>query len=162
MEDPGARSDNTSSLFHTKTISAPADQLWSRAIGQLNEQDRQYVNFAQSEKIGAVQGILSIVESQKQRSVRKQWHINRDNKEPFIFREKLGKIASYIIKFKEIGDVLTQYDPAHAAIPWAAVRFTLQVGLYISHAKSRHFDPSFISPFILCLFEYSILSYHLI
>ncbi|KAJ2894888.1 hypothetical protein MKZ38_007111 [Zalerion maritima] len=40
-----------------------------------------------------------------------------------------SKLASEAIvwlnKFKEIGDVVVQYDPAHSALPWAAVRFIL-------------------------------------
>ena len=30
-------------------------------------------------------------------------------------------------KFKEVGDIAVQYDPGHAALPWAAIRFFLQV-----------------------------------
>lgn len=30
-------------------------------------------------------------------------------------------------KFKGVGDVAVQYDPGHAALPWAAIRFLLQV-----------------------------------
>ncbi|KAL9634405.1 MAG: hypothetical protein Q9164_004107 [Protoblastenia rupestris] len=37
-----------------------------------------------------------------------------------------GKIAKWIQKFISVGDVAMQYDPTHAALPWAAVRFVLQ------------------------------------
>jgi hypothetical protein len=33
----------------------------------------------------------------------------------------------WVDKFKTIGDNAIQYDPAHAALPWAGVRFILQV-----------------------------------
>lgn len=33
----------------------------------------------------------------------------------------------WVNKFKEVVDVAIQYDPVHAALPWAAVRFLLQV-----------------------------------
>jgi hypothetical protein len=29
-------------------------------------------------------------------------------------------------KFKEVGNQVANYDPAHAALPWAAVHFILQ------------------------------------
>lgn len=32
---------------------------------------------------------------------------------------------SWLNKFKDIGDVATQYDPVHAALPWAATRLIL-------------------------------------
>ena len=33
----------------------------------------------------------------------------------------------WIGRFKEIGDIAIQYVPVHAALPWAGVRFLLQV-----------------------------------
>lgn len=42
----------------------------------------------------------------------------------------LGDLARKTIiclnKFKEIGDIIVQYDPGHAALPWAAARLLLQ------------------------------------
>lgn len=32
---------------------------------------------------------------------------------------------AWLNKFKEIGDIVTQYDPTHLALPWAGVRFIL-------------------------------------
>lgn len=37
------------------------------------------------------------------------------------------RIAEWVNRFKDVGDILIQYDPQYAAIPWAAVRFVLQV-----------------------------------
>ncbi|KAI5813890.1 hypothetical protein BZA77DRAFT_389541 [Pyronema omphalodes] len=39
---------------------------------------------------------------------------------------KIDKLLNWIDKFKEIGDIVVQYDPAHAALPWAAFRFLLK------------------------------------
>lgn len=41
----------------------------------------------------------------------------------------LKKIVAWIHRFKETGDTLVQYDPGHAALPWAAVRFLLQMAI---------------------------------
>ena len=30
-------------------------------------------------------------------------------------------------KFKELGDIAVQYDTGHASLPWAGIRFILQV-----------------------------------
>lgn len=43
------------------------------------------------------------------------------------FHAKLNKIVSWAQKFIEVGDVAVNYDPGHAALPWAAVRLLLQV-----------------------------------
>lgn len=29
-------------------------------------------------------------------------------------------------KFKDVGDAIMQYDPGHAALPWAGIRMILQ------------------------------------
>lgn len=43
---------------------------------------------------------------------------------------------SWLNKFKDIGDVATQYDPVHAALPWAATRLILQIVI----AYKKHTD----------------------
>ena len=42
-------------------------------------------------------------------------------------RDIFEKIIVWVDKFKALGDVAVQYDPAHASLPWAGVRFLLQV-----------------------------------
>ncbi|KAH6962404.1 hypothetical protein BKA56DRAFT_560140 [Ilyonectria sp. MPI-CAGE-AT-0026] len=42
-----------------------------------------------------------------------------------ILRDVAGKIVLWLGKFKDVGDVVVNYDPAHAALPWAAIRFLL-------------------------------------
>ncbi|KAI5840895.1 hypothetical protein BZA05DRAFT_242392 [Tricharina praecox] len=37
------------------------------------------------------------------------------------------KIGRWIQRFKDIGDIVVQYDPGHAALPWAGFRFLLQL-----------------------------------
>ena len=44
-----------------------------------------------------------------------------------LWPQVFDKIAGYINKFKETADVVVQYDPVHAALPWAGVRLLLQM-----------------------------------
>lgn len=37
------------------------------------------------------------------------------------------KVVGWITKFMKVGDIAVQYDPVHAALPWAGVRFILLV-----------------------------------
>lgn len=48
-----------------------------------------------------------------------------------IVRDVLGKMVKWIDHFKKISDIAIQYDPVHAALPWAGVRFLLQVSQYV-------------------------------
>ncbi|KAI5817430.1 hypothetical protein BZA77DRAFT_386720 [Pyronema omphalodes] len=40
---------------------------------------------------------------------------------------KIDKLLNWMDKFKEIGDIVVQYDPVHAALPWAAFRLLLKL-----------------------------------
>ncbi|KAG4262374.1 hypothetical protein FPRO03_10604 [Fusarium proliferatum] len=42
------------------------------------------------------------------------------------FKKYFDKIIHWLDKFKGIGDVVSSFDPVHAALPWAAFRFALQ------------------------------------
>ena len=44
-----------------------------------------------------------------------------------VLRDILEKIIAWLDKFTAVGDVAAQYDPAHASLAWAGVRFLLQV-----------------------------------
>lgn len=39
----------------------------------------------------------------------------------------MSKVSIWLQKFVEVGDVAVNYDPGHAALPWAGIRFLLKV-----------------------------------
>lgn len=50
-------------------------------------------------------------------------------RDTLVDRDTLEKIIKWINCFKAVGDTAVQYDPAHAALSWAAVRFVLQAAV---------------------------------
>ena len=42
-------------------------------------------------------------------------------------RDVLGKVAFWLQKVKSVGDIVSSFDPVHAALPWAGIRFLLVV-----------------------------------
>ena len=72
--------------------------------------------------------LLKVVEEKKDECRRKHSRISRGrDREAIVLRDVFTKIATWIQKFIQIGDTIMQYDPGHAALPWAAARFLLQV-----------------------------------
>ena len=71
--------------------------------------------------------ILASVEEKKNECVRKQWRFTKKDGDEVMLREIFEKMAGWVNKFREVGDVVTQYDPTHVALPWAGVRILLQV-----------------------------------
>jgi len=57
-----------------------------------------------------------------------------------IVRDLADKLINWISKFVAVGDTLMQYDTGHAAIPWAIVRFILQVCRLSRPYKFRYSD----------------------
>ncbi|KAI5796206.1 hypothetical protein FPQ18DRAFT_423767 [Pyronema domesticum] len=47
--------------------------------------------------------------------------------EKIVLRDIAMKLLGWMDRFKEIGDIIVQFDPVHAALPWAGFRFILKV-----------------------------------
>lgn len=45
-----------------------------------------------------------------------------------VLREKADNIVKWLDQFKEVGDVASSVDPVHVGLPWAGIRFLLEVG----------------------------------
>jgi predicted nicotinamide N-methyase len=73
--------------------------------------------------------VLKNAEAKRMQSLRKRWKYTKPNGDTIIVRDVLEKIARWVDKFRETGDIIVQYDPGHAALPWAAVRFLLQIAV---------------------------------
>lgn len=90
--------------------------LWSRARDKLPAKDKEWLATASADD--GVDNIITLIK--KRRDEAKEW-------------TEVGDTASsalaWLHKFREIGDVVSSYDPVHLALPWAGVRFILQCTL---------------------------------
>lgn len=102
------------------------EALWEKAVDRLCDDDKQHINTLSTDKRGVLEDVIKVVEEKRKLCTLKQWKVKKRG-ESVPLRDLFGNIIKWIIKFKEVGDTLVQYDPTHAAIPWAAVRFVLQV-----------------------------------
>jgi hypothetical protein len=71
---------------------------------------------------------LKAVQEKQNEYPGRQWGFRRDSNNTIKVTDILAQITKWIERFVEVGDVAMQYDPGHAALPWAAVRFILKVG----------------------------------
>ena len=92
----------------------------------LDGEDKLNVDFNREDKLAILRDVLDAVNEKKRIGLEKRWKYKKGKKE-IIIRDQLEKVAEWLNKFKEVGDIAVQYDPAHAALPWAGVRFFLQV-----------------------------------
>jgi len=98
--------------------------LWSKAYTQLPEQYKK--DLDKLDKLDVLQKLLATVKQAEEENAAKPCKVKLGNTEIDV-REKAQAFMGWLNKFKEIGDIVVQYDPVHAALPWAGVRLILMV-----------------------------------
>ena len=113
------------------TMTEPSANRWVVALNHLSSEDRQAIAFEGQDKLDVLKDLQELTENAKTASIEKRWRFRRPGRagETVILRDLFSKIVAWINRFKEIGDILVQYEPSHAALPWAGVRFLLQMAV---------------------------------
>ena len=118
-----------------------SEDIWALALEKLSKEDRRQIAPEGQNQIDVLSDLRSLTEKAKDECIAKRWRFRRPgNGEVIILRDVFGKIVSWVNLFKQIGDNAVQYDPQHAALPWAGIRFVLQV------QSSHSFHLSSLSP----------------
>lgn len=104
----------------------PKRDLWSSALQQLAEKDRAAIVQCQDSKLDVLESLLISVGQKRDRCQDRRWRIHFRGDE-VILRDVADKIVHLVKAFQQVGDVAVNFDPVHAALPWAGVRFLLQV-----------------------------------
>lgn len=106
--------------------------LWKDALQKLSSGDQEAVGgleislSAQKPFSETMQELLDLTTKVQDKCQSKSYKFSFKGKE-IIMRDVAGKIIFWLNKFKEVGDVAVNFDPVHASLPWAGVRFLLQV-----------------------------------
>ena len=103
------------------------ESLWREAVKTLDHEDRKQIDFGRPDKRAILHDVLEAVEVKKQFVMQRRWKYKKRNGEVVILRDLFEKIAQWVNKFKEVGDVTAIFGPPPATLAWAGVRFLLQV-----------------------------------
>ncbi|KAF7556665.1 hypothetical protein G7Z17_g1205 [Cylindrodendrum hubeiense] len=106
---------------------AYAHGLWNRAFDSLSNDLKSSLNQAATHKRDILAAVLKVAEDKREISLRRRWKFKGRNNETVVIRDVLEKIAKWVDCFKAIGDVAVQFDASAASLPWAAMRFLLQI-----------------------------------
>lgn len=110
--------------------------LWAEAANALKKKDeKQLYAFVHGNK-AQLEDVVALVEAKKRQCLDSRLRLGNT----FILRDVLDRIATGLDRFKQVGDIAIQVNPVHAALPWAAVRFLLQIAvndsqIFLSVAK---------------------------
>ncbi|SPB47113.1 unnamed protein product [Aspergillus niger] len=106
--------------------------LWARALSALPDKDQRMFRTSGTASAPVSQtlaDIITAIETQRDRCKRHNWSTISIGGKELIIRDVCSKIVACVNKFASVIDVVVSYDPVHAALPWAGVRFVLQLFL---------------------------------
>lgn len=103
--------------------------LWEVALQNLSSREKAAIQQTPVDpKREIIDQLRDVVQQKRDECLKQRWKFHFQGRE-IILRDVAEKLIFGINKFKEIGDVAVNFDPVHAALPWAGVRFLLQVRL---------------------------------
>ena len=111
----------------TDILLCDSKDLWALGAAKLSEDDKRNINFSRPDKLKILSELLTTTKESQKKCIDKRWRYTRRSGETVIIRDLLDKVIKWVDLFKQVGDTVVQYDPVHAALPWAGVRFLLQV-----------------------------------
>lgn len=134
LEEGLLKGDSAPAPLQLGTGQPPEDAapttLWERALRSLPSSDQKRLK-AVAPRFNTGDDILSELQrlayDTKQDIERSSWTATTPT------RAAVAKIITCLRRFKEIGDIAVNFDPVHAALPWAVFRFLLEVrGLVVN------------------------------
>jgi hypothetical protein len=90
--------------------STPQD-LWEKALTQFRSEEQRLLNTAPTDRRAALEEMLSLVRGAEKTCQEKRWKWKNRKGDFVIVRDVFVKMATWIEKFKGIGDNIVQYDP---------------------------------------------------
>ncbi|XRM38240.1 hypothetical protein ABZX51_001673 [Aspergillus tubingensis] len=97
---------------------------WARALSALPDKDQRMFptsGIASPPVSQTLTDIITAIEMQRDRCKRHKWSTTTIGGKEIII--------PCMNKFASVVDIVVSYDPVHAALPWAGVRFVLQLFL---------------------------------
>jgi hypothetical protein len=123
--------------------SATSKTLWQLAVEQISQSSptdclliERYTNdLMGGGHVGQgltgdsfLEDLIAAAEKKQQESMQNKWKFNLNGRQ-IVLQDVANKIITWLDKFKQVGDIAVNFDPVQSALPWAAIRFLLQVFL---------------------------------
>lgn len=129
----GAAVESRSNEPEDKACQAPLtgnrSDLWGLALESLSKEDKCAVlGMKLDSKLDILRYLYTAARTKQTECEARSWKFKLHDRQ-IILRDVAGKIIAWIDRFKQIGDIAVQYDPVHASLPWAGIRFLLEVRL---------------------------------
>ena len=115
----------STSTHHPQNV--PTKDLWDLALQKLSADQRSALSqFKPEAKLEMLQHLQAAIKHKQELCDAKRWKFELFGRQ-LILRDIAAKIIDLVQTFKDIGDIAVNFDPVHIALPWAGVRFLLEV-----------------------------------
>ena len=122
---------NGASSTSSQSHDAPVRDLWGLALEKLSKEEKAAtLRIVSDSKLDILEHLRTKAEEKRKYCEDKRWKFELNGRQ-IILRDVAEKIIVWIDKFKQVGDIAVNFDPVHASLPWAGVRFLLEVRLMI-------------------------------
>lgn len=120
----------SNSATNQQTADILGRNLWNKAVAKLSKEEEGFVLEHSPPAVTNIKTTLEslqkAVEAKRETCEKKRWVFNL-NGQTMELSKLADKVCVWLDKFKGIGDIIVNVDPLHAGVPWAAIRFFLQV-----------------------------------
>ncbi|KAI1128059.1 hypothetical protein F5Y10DRAFT_292341 [Nemania abortiva] len=126
--DPAAPASNESNGISV----GGSGSKWEQALQRLKKEDQEQferIKNSSDKHSEVLDTVLVAANERKEECLRKKWKVATINGRKIYIRDILEKLSVWVKKLIAISDIAIQYDPVHAALPWAAVRLIMQTGI---------------------------------
>jgi len=131
---PSLNAEPANSATSSQVVIVPVGndhpKLWSKAFEMLGDEDQKCILKIQPKGVQpfdyTIKDLLDRTVKIQKKCTESSFKFTFLGKEIFG-RDMAGKIFFWLNKFKDVGDIAVNFDPIHAALPWAGFRFLLEV-----------------------------------
>ncbi|KAF8417654.1 hypothetical protein EV426DRAFT_709670 [Tirmania nivea] len=122
---PKSRNPSPNPSSSALQLAVPGSKdLWTEAYHKLPDELKKHLGVKEPDKLQILQNVLQAAIQAKEANMANRRKLKWGSHEINV-QETADRLVGWIAKFKEVGDIAMQYDPVHAALPWAGVRFIL-------------------------------------
>ncbi|KAI6081499.1 hypothetical protein F4821DRAFT_26052 [Hypoxylon rubiginosum] len=101
------------------------DSHWKMAFDKLDDDLKSTLGSISTNKLDVLDAVIKSAKDKRQLCLRERWTYKAPGGKVIVLRDVLEKTIGWINKYKAVGDIAVQYDPVHAALPWAAFQSLL-------------------------------------
>lgn len=114
-------------LSATQATPNATEDLWSEAIKLLRTDDGDEIRLKVADKLTVLGEVLTAAKEKQDQCKDRQWKYKKSDGTVVVLRDVFDKMVKWLNKLEQIGDFVAQLDSTHLALPWAVIKFFLQV-----------------------------------